>query len=131
MREILFRVWDVIKKKYIPNDCYALISKTDFNAFGVMLKDWEDYKEGEYFYDIFQKIEQFTGLTDKNGVKIFEGDIIKTDDNDIINVSYGIQNIDAFETIGFNLYEFYGNYKDRGKGIRLQSSIEIIGNIHE
>ena len=46
-------------------------------------------------------------------------------------MSYGIQNVDAFEGIGFNLWDFYGEYSDIGKAIRLQSSVEVIGNIHD
>ena len=121
MREILFR------GKIVGLNSFAigfLISKNKIRKY---------YHGTDYMdFDVIpETVGQYTGLTDKKEVKIFEGDIIKTDDNDIINVSYGMQNIDAFETIGFNLYEFYGNYEDRGKGIRLQSSIEIIGNIHE
>jgi uncharacterized phage protein (TIGR01671 family) len=76
-----------------------------------------------------ETIGQFTGLLDKNGSEIYEGDII--DDMPPSVVQYGIQSVDAFEGVGFNLWGFYGHYEDIGKAIRLQSELEIIGNIHE
>jgi len=68
-REIKFRVWDFGKQIFIPTDLWAII-QTDFKAFGIMIKDWENYKESEYFYSNTQVLQQYTGLKDKNFTKV-------------------------------------------------------------
>ena len=69
-----------------------------------------------------ETVGQFTGMTDKNGTKIFEGDIIKWIDSD------GNNRIDKvlFSNGGFHLCNIYYNIEGY-KG----NSLEVIGNIHD
>ena len=81
----------------------------------------------QFSVDDFEPIMQYVGLKDKNVKEIYEGDVVLFDYEKIL-VSYGIQGVDAFEGIGFNLWSHYVQKQD---GTRLQSEIEVVGNIYE
>ena len=107
MREIKFRAWDAEEKNFIYFDALdGILSKCD-----------ETYRQR-----CVGKFEQFTGLHDKNGKEIYEGDLIK----------YGS---DAPLEVIYRESCFCYNQKSRYIS-RLQifdniNKIEVIGNIHE
>jgi hypothetical protein len=99
-REIKFRVWDTVDAMHGPYTLYDLQSQ----------------RRVEFTTDC--PVMQYTGLNDKNGKEVYEGDIL--------------DHMDAFGpcVVEYRTTEFVA-VDSSGMGYDLCATCEVIGNIYE
>jgi uncharacterized phage protein (TIGR01671 family) len=133
MREIKFRVWDGYEMRKVWK---MIWSATDgLLSFLAKSKESDHYAGALSSNDLRCKLMEFTGLSDKNGVEIYEGDIVHGDfywltdelgykgsnytvEYDNQEAAYLLKIIDKKDKSSFYLYDDVIN-------------LEVIGNIYE
>ncbi len=83
---------------------------------------------GNYLVDP-ATVGQYTGLTDKRGKQIFEGDIVRDDKGNVGHVEFLIQA--AGYVIVWKHCDTSLGHRARGGGYDRDPSLEVIGNIHD
>jgi len=118
-RTIKFRAWDVIGEKYID----ASMIWVGHDPIGDQEISVLRGEPPNTFWDPNIILEQFTGIIDKNGVEIYEGDIVLLDNWEPNRA------IVTFDRGGFCFYfKPDDNYYHDCKYLEGQT---VIGNIHQ
>ena len=130
MREILFRGKRVVNGKWVEGFMYSQHFPLEFrDDFYIRCYDTD-------YLVIPETVGQYTGLTDKNGVRIFEGDILKSTIKiiDYADVGFSISHYDE-EDIGIVEWRKDGFMIAHKSGTWARSFYGsenyVIGNIHD
>lgn len=115
MRELKFRAWEKSSKTMVYDVQEAgrkwIIGESACESFQEVLDSWE--------YEVMQ----FTGLYDRNGREIYEGDVLKND--------YGDLWVVVWNGTGFRLALFGDSKGIYSANEYYFSSCEVIGNIFQ
>ena len=121
-----FRVWDVKNKKFLPESYFAILGNGKLIVtISGYYNDFTNTNQDDYV------IQQYTGLNDKNGNLIFEGDIVQYNQNS----SY--DNMDFIakwgdEKLGFIFQSNSGEQLvNQTPHLNRLKHLEVVGNIFE
>ena len=116
-REILYRGIN-FQKEWVYGDLFHSYANDD-----IAIVYYREGSKTPTFDAIFpESFGQYTGLTDKKGVKIFEGDIVDFTNLDLPNM------VVRFDNGSFMLCEDeYSTYEE----LRMNYAVEVVGNIYD
>lgn len=129
-REILFRGKVLDNAEFRASEWIQGIFIPHSDKYGYMILPYAD-NSGEYIKDYFHPVDletvgEFTGLVDKHGNKIFEGDIVECSWGGLGFVEYGHESCSCCEQVfGWGLTDKHGYVVSWGIDVKG----EVIGNL--
>lgn len=131
MRKITFRGKTVDRDRWVygslitlDDDCCFIVPRIDrastLSKRNLVRLEMEAVSTGS--------IGQYTGVKDKNGVRVFEGDIVRTQFGRLVRIEY--RTVGGF--VGFDMTAIECKHECPWASTAWRSgNIEVVGNIHE
>jgi uncharacterized phage protein (TIGR01671 family) len=120
MRDFKFRAWDKENKEWLRGGHLVSCILHDSKRITVVGTGKGDYDEWEYPSEV--DIQQYTGLKDKNGKEVYEGDILE-DTYNIFEVVW----VEKDAKFKLRHRGRFIEYPEWNRGV----TMEVIGNIYE
>ena len=120
MRITKFRVYNDLLKNYLPDDSVCILPNGDIVLYNLAAMI-AAYKRPSEMLEGENTVEQFTGLEDKNGTKIYEGDILIDDTGEPVE----------YWVVKFSDGGFVGECAGVAEALFELTNLEVVGNIHE
>jgi uncharacterized phage protein (TIGR01671 family) len=121
MREIKYRMWNKKEKKMYD------IGVLDFDDKKAYMRGYLNYTVSNYMFENIE-LMQYTGLHDKNGKEIYEGDVLRFSEVDTAIVKWN-EKYSYFMVKP--IQDYYFDSDVLGHTLEYNDSVEVIGNIYE